>query len=879
MMPTRSVVRIVPPADGGGVTAPSAGNDPSPSSVGTAAADGISSGVDGYDAATAITSSASKSASTIADGKKETAASDTTDRAESQVEGGNTTQEGTACNVEAEVVSISTTAGGQSKTLRREDFNSALEYLEAKYVKSIVIEDDAAAAAGSGNEQAAVKSRKNEVKISDSDDHNTEDKSGKACQLEKRAIGQNAQSYNKAEKLRNISSAGESDDASFGLGEKKVEGGNAAEAKKSPVESVAKLTGDKSAANTLVPTAAADATSKKTGVSAAESSAGSVPPKGFEHLPHMPHLQQPPQQQIQNTMATANTPTPNQYPQGYAPWPQCPPGWPFPPNPFGMMYPPYPTPYGFGYGMPPFVPQPQLQPMHGQHNASKPPDAGTNEAEGKPKSEVADEVDDNAKSTSNETSSTEFPPPPVLPPIDATTLGENLLAEKAKWYPPHPPPFGFGFGMPPFVPQAQLQSMQGGNNTQPLDLDAGKNEAETRKKSEVTDNMAKFTSSETKKTEVPPVPALPPIDATALDEDSPAEMAKGYPQQPPYQPFGFGFGVSHFVPQAQLHPMQGEKDVSQPPDTGNSEVENKAKSEVTDKVDDTAKSTSGETNESESLSLPTLPPIRTILDRNYDKPAQLDTDALVEKAKMLVEQEMLAEEMAAKKKRGEVCTLPALPPSVSKTQVPLLPAAVGQSPSSCAILELLRSRTKLGAKSVYQSSSSSRRRKKLKVDPAKLAAFTAKNPQVEDLPLHALPSPSASAVDQSSSSSSSSSSKKLKVDSARLAAFKAKNAQVEDLPLRALPSPSASAVDQSSSSSNNKEDVNSAKLSAYSERAAKKNVRVEVLPLAAVPLLPPVEDTTEVPLLPSPSASAVDQSSSSSSKKRKLESSQLLKML
>jgi len=537
-------------------------------------------------------------------------------------------------------------------------------------------------------------------------------------------------------------------------------------------------------------------------------SAGSVPPKGFEHLPHMPHLQQPPQQQIQNTTAT-NAPTPHQYPQGYAPWPQCPPGWPFPPNPFGMMYPSYPPPYGFGYGMPPFVPQPQLQPMHGQHNASKPPDAGKNEAEEKAKSKVTDEVDDTAKSPSNETSSTEYPPPPALPPIDATALGEDLLVEKAKWYPPHPPPFGFGFGMPPFAPQPQLQSMQGGNNvTQPPA--AGKNEAETRKKSEVTDNMAKSTSSETKKTEFPPVPALPPIDATALDEDSPAEMAKGYPQQPPYQPFGFGFGVSHFVPQAQLHPMQGEKDVSQPPDTGNSEVENKAKSEVTDKVDDTAKSTSGETKESESLSLPTLPPIRTILDQNNDKPAKLDTDALVEKAKMLVEQEMLAEEMAAKKKRGEVCTLPALPPSVSKTQVPLLPAAVGQSSSSCAILELLRSRTKLGANTVDQSSSSSSSSKKLKVDPAKLAAFTAKNPQVEDLPLHALPSPSASAVDQSSVSSSSS--KKLKVDSARLAAFEAKNAQVEDLPLRAHPSASASAVEQSSSSSSKKRKLESSQL-------------------------------------------------------------------
>eukprot|EP00985_Skeletonema_marinoi_P013179 scaffold6500_cov100-Skeletonema_marinoi.AAC.1 len=421
----------------------------------------------------------------------------------------------------------------------------------------------------------------------------------------------------------------------------------------------------------------------------------------------MPHLQQPPQQQIQNTMATTNAPTPHQYPQGYAPWPQCPPGWPFPPNPFGMMYPPYPPPYGFGYGMPPFVPQPQLQPMHGQHNASKPPDAGKNEGEEKAKSKVTDEVDDTAKSPSNETSSTEYPPPPALPPIDATALG--------------------------------------------------------------------------------------------------------YPQQPPYQPFGFGFGVSHFVPQAQ-YPMQGEKDVSQPPDTGNSEVEveNKAKSEVTDKVDDTAKSTSGETKESESLSLPTLPPIRTILDRNNDKPALLDTDALVEKAKMLVEQEMLAEEMAAKKKRGEVCTLPALPPSVSKTQVPLLPAAVGQSSSSCTILELLRSRTKLGANTVDQSSSSSSSSKKLKVDPAKLAAFTAKNPQVEDLPLHALPSPSASAVDQSSVSSSSS--KKLKVDSARLAAFEAKNAQVEDLPLRAHPSASASAVEQSSSSSSKKRKLESSQL-------------------------------------------------------------------
>jgi len=808
MMPTRSVVRIVPPANGGGVTAPSASNDPSPSSVSTAAADGIGSGEDN-DAATAIISSASKSASTIADGKNETDASDTTDKAESKVEG-NTNQEGKACDVEAEVVSISTTAGGQSKTLRREDFNSALEYLEAKYVKSIVIEDDAAAAAvaGSGSEQAAVKSRKNEVKISDSDDH-MEDKSGKACQLENRANGQNAQSDNKAEKLHKISSAGESDDASFGLGEKIVEGGNAAEAKKLPVESVVKLPGDKSAATTTLAAdpAAAGAASKKAVASQAEksSSAGSVPPKGFEHLPHMPHLQQPPQQQIQNTMATTNAPTPHQYHQGYAPWPQCPPGWPFPPNPFGMMYPSYPPPYGFGYGMPPFVPQAQLQPMHGQHNASKPPDAGKNEAEEKAKSKVTDEVDDTAKSPSNETSSTEYPPPPALPPIDATALGEDLLVEKAKWYPPHPPPFGFGFGMPPFAPQPQLQSMQGGNNvTQPPA--AGKNEAETRKKSEVTDNMAKSTSSETKKTEFPPVPALPPIDATALDEDSPAEMAKGYPQQPPYQPFGFGFGVSHFVPQAQLHPMQGEKDVSQPPDTGNSEVENKAKSEVTDKVDDTAKSTSGETNESESLSLPTLPPILWI-----DKPAKLDTDALVEKAKMLVEQEMLAEEMAAKKKRGEVCTLPALPPSVSKTQVPLLPAAVGQSSSSCAILELLRSRTKLGANTVDQSSSSSSSSsKKLKVDPAKLAAFTAKNPQVEDLPLHALPSPSASAVDQSSVSSSSS--KKLKVDSARLAAFEAKNAQVEDLPLRAHPSASASAVEQSSSSSSKKRKLESSQL-------------------------------------------------------------------
>eukprot|EP00985_Skeletonema_marinoi_P016396 scaffold8804_cov80-Skeletonema_marinoi.AAC.4 len=191
MMPTRSVVRIVPPANGGGVTAPSAGNDPSPSSVSTAAADGIGSGEDN-DAATAIISSASKSASTIADGKNEIDASDTTDKAESKVEG-NTNQEGKACDVEAEVVSISTTAGGQSKTLRREDFNSALEYLEAKYVKSIVIEDDAAAAvAGSGSEQAAVKSRKNEVKISDSGDQ-MEDKSGKACQLENRANGQNAQ--------------------------------------------------------------------------------------------------------------------------------------------------------------------------------------------------------------------------------------------------------------------------------------------------------------------------------------------------------------------------------------------------------------------------------------------------------------------------------------------------------------------------------------------------------------------------------------------------------------------------------------------------------------------------------------------------------------
>ena len=272
-MPTRYVVRIDPAAnDGSGliVTIPSTGNDySSPSSLfraAAAAASGIGLGQDdGTTTATdQTTSDSKKSAGTFVHDKIEEAISETKDMTK-----GKSHPEGKILcrDMEAEVVSTSTTAQSSCKTLRREDFNSALEYLEAKYVKSIVNEDDTT---GNSSEQAAaaIKSLENEVKISDSNDQ-MKNMSGEAHLLEKRARVQNTESDDKTKNNLCKDSEGESDDASFGSGEKIVEGvGNSAEAKKElPVESVVKK----------LTIAAPGAASNEAGLLSAEESSPSEP--------------------------------------------------------------------------------------------------------------------------------------------------------------------------------------------------------------------------------------------------------------------------------------------------------------------------------------------------------------------------------------------------------------------------------------------------------------------------------------------------------------------------------------------------------------------------------------------------------------------------
>mmetsp|Transcript_24387 Transcript_24387/g.38273 ORF Transcript_24387/g.38273 Transcript_24387/m.38273 type:complete len:599 (-) Transcript_24387:218-2014(-) len=433
-MPTRYVVRIDPAAnDGSGliVTIPSTGNDySSPSSLfraAAAAASGIGLGQDdGTTTATdQTTSDSKKSAGTFVHDKIEEAISETKDMTK-----GKSHPEGKILcrDMEAEAVSTSTTAQSSCKTLRREDFNSALEYLEAKYVKSIVNEDDTT---GNSSEQAAaaIKSLENEVKISDSNDQ-MKNMSGEAHLLEKRARVQNTESDDKTKNNLCKDSEGESDDASFGSGEKIVEGvGNSAEAKKElPVESVVKK----------LTIAAPGAASNEAGLLSAEESSPSEPKNVAESaLPSFEHLPQPPQGQNQNNKGTSNGLMPHRYIQGYGHWPQRPPPrWPFPPHPFGMMYPPYPYPSPY-FGMPPIVPQAPLSspPNQGKNNTTQPPDAGKNkvEKEAKPKVKGADAVDNVVNSSSSsEANSPVIPALPALPPIDMKALQQDSLVEKAK---------------------------------------------------------------------------------------------------------------------------------------------------------------------------------------------------------------------------------------------------------------------------------------------------------------------------------------------------------------------------------------------------------------------------------------------------------------
>lgn len=440
MMPTRNVVRAVPPADGVVVlvTAQSAGNSPSSSCAGTTAA-GI--GADGVDAAATLTSLASKLTTASPYGKNGATGGESKDKTESQIED-DRNQERVGRDVEVVSESMS---GGQLKSPRREDFPSVLEYLEVKYVKRIMIEVDAA---GSGSEQAAVKSQKNEVETSESSDP-MEDKSITGAHLlEKKTKVKNVKEDNKANGPPHISSVIESVDASFRLEKKKVKKVIAAKTTKVPAPSPeVTVPSAKSAAST---TSSAPAAGKKTAISTAKESSASGTKDvaksciddatDVEHLPHLP------EQQNQNTTATTIVPTPQQCHQGHAQWPQCqPPSYhpmmpfPFPPPPFGM-YPPYPPPFGFGFGMyPPFVPQAQLlQPMQGQYNVTQPPpgyigmpprvlarDAGKDELEREAKSEVTGKCDDVAKSTSDtSTSKLVQPPLPALPPIELSSLGE-----------------------------------------------------------------------------------------------------------------------------------------------------------------------------------------------------------------------------------------------------------------------------------------------------------------------------------------------------------------------------------------------------------------------------------------------------------------------
>ena len=136
-MPTKSVVRI----DGkngvvGGIIVSAAAGNSTTSSLSTAGGTG---GEDNVGGTGQVIIAAAKS-------EKNDSANDTTTTTtkESQEDEDNENQE--VCNVAlVELVSPSKTSGGQSpatKLPRREDFNSALEYLEAKYVKSIVVQDE-----------------------------------------------------------------------------------------------------------------------------------------------------------------------------------------------------------------------------------------------------------------------------------------------------------------------------------------------------------------------------------------------------------------------------------------------------------------------------------------------------------------------------------------------------------------------------------------------------------------------------------------------------------------------------------------------------------------------------------------------------------------
>ena len=404
MMPTRNIVRVVPPPGGGGVviiTAP-AGNSPpssSSSSSGTATASSgageVNNDVD--NAASALTSLSSILVSTIPDGGKNgaTALVDTTSNAtESPQIEGDANQEGVDVDVES----------GQSKSSspRREDFDSVLEYLEAKYVKSIKIEDGSAAAAADGSEQAdaaaaaaAAKSQeKNEVELL------LRQSILEAHQLEKKMEGQNTK--------------------------KIVKGGNAANStEKLPVPSSgAKFpsTGESATAHTHNTAASiiAEAESKKKALlSSSETTTnafGYVVPKNWLNAMGVTNLPQPPQQQQNQNTTEAKTSgpvVPQQYPQGYAPWPQCPPpGYypmmPFPPPPFGGMYPPYPPP-SFGMQPPPMQGQ-KNQPPPSVHDAQ---DAGKNDQEDGFVGQDTILVS----------------PLPALPPIDAAALGVAPLVQ------------------------------------------------------------------------------------------------------------------------------------------------------------------------------------------------------------------------------------------------------------------------------------------------------------------------------------------------------------------------------------------------------------------------------------------------------------------
>lgn len=758
MMPTRNVVRIDGNGAGISATPSSAGSDSTPSlSLSTAAATtsatgGIGSG-EGDVVATGQIISATKS-------DKNEVANDSTknDAAESQVEEDNTT----VCHVTAELVSPSTTGGESSstKTPRREDFNSALEYLEAKYVKSIVIEDEVT---GGGNgQESAVTSTTIEVKtkVFDSDNQmqmEDKSKSRKADLLAERAHGQQSMNDNKSKETCRISLAGGLDGASFESGEKIVERvGNAAETKKKlPVESVVKQSSDEAATCTLVPPFAADDTAAngKTAVSATDESSatesknndGSEPSKGAENSQHR---LQPPQQQNQNNEVATNGPMmPHQYPQGYGTWPQYPSqSWPFTPPPFGMMYPPYPPPF---WGMPPtFVPhiQAQLQPVQGEDNATQTPDARKNEDKRETKKMVKDEVVNTAKSSSSETNSTEIPPLPPLPQLDMTTLvptnlalethqdtldketkmalDEDSLVERAKLLvkkemlaeekaykkgkelervlrPPALPPVHqqlrnnfysrgeFQVAFASHVPQLPSASA----------VDQSFSSSSSGKEMKVNSDSASLSTTAPKfATAGIPVPALPPfppfastVQVPVLPSISALEQSAEWSSKK----LKTNFDSARFMSPARLSTFVGKNPL----------IEGlpglRLRPPALPPVGDTAQASASAVDPNSDSAQ---------LDKEAIKKAKKElSDSLVEKAKLLVEQEMLAEKKINKKAHVEDCLRPAI----------AIPVPVVQSPSVAA-----ESTVAQLVSAAHESSSNSSKKRRLTSLHRKVNAFT-----------------------------------------------------------------------------------------------------------------------------------------------------------